>query len=195
MVDSGLLEPLLPEVYNAIADDRAPYFWKMLEVLDRTVQSGRKISDPVLLSVLLLPWIMEELEREEKRRDGRMRIGEVLLFIRELIQPICARMALAAGTRHQIETGARDAVAPARAARRIAARSSASSIASRSTTRSRCSSCTRCRPASTSSNTNSGARFRRKREKRRKKKARRQAAKGGGDGVEPTGERAATIAG
>jgi hypothetical protein len=67
------------------------------------VQSGRKVSDPVLLSVLLLPWIMEELEREEKRRDGRMRIGEVLIFVRDLTTPICARMALAAGTRHQIE--------------------------------------------------------------------------------------------
>ena len=33
-----------------------------------------------------------------------MRIGEVVLFIRDLIQPLCARMALAAGTRHQIET-------------------------------------------------------------------------------------------
>jgi hypothetical protein len=32
-----------------------------------------------------------------------MRISEVILFIRELIQPLCARMALAAGTRHQIE--------------------------------------------------------------------------------------------
>jgi hypothetical protein len=32
-----------------------------------------------------------------------MRIGEVLVFIRELIQPICARMVLPAGTRHQIE--------------------------------------------------------------------------------------------
>jgi len=32
-----------------------------------------------------------------------MRIGEVLVFIRDLIQPICARMALPAGTRHQIE--------------------------------------------------------------------------------------------
>ena len=103
MVNSKLLEPLLPEVYNAVANDRAPYFWKMLEVLDRTVQSGRKVSDPVLLSVLLLPWLMEELEREEQRRDGRMRIVEVLTFIRELTTPICARMALAAGTRHQIE--------------------------------------------------------------------------------------------
>ena len=103
MVDSRLLEPLLPEVYRAIDGDRAPYFWKMLEVLDRTVQSGRKISDAVLLSVLLLPWVIEELEDEEKRRHGRMRIVEVLVFIRELIQPICARMSLPVGTRHQIE--------------------------------------------------------------------------------------------
>ena len=103
MVDVGLLEPLLPEVFRAISGDRAPYFWKMLEVLDRTVESGRKISDPVLLSVFLLPWILAELEEEEKRRDGRMRIGEVVLFIRDLVQPVYARMALAAGTRHQIE--------------------------------------------------------------------------------------------
>jgi poly(A) polymerase len=104
LVDSGLLEPLLPEVSKAIAGDRAPYFWKMLEVLDRTVQAGRKISDPVMLSVMFLPWILEELEREEAGRDSRMKIGEVILFIRELIQPICTRMSLAAGTRHQIET-------------------------------------------------------------------------------------------
>lgn len=103
MVDSGLLEPLLPEIHNTISGDRAPHFWKMLEVLDRTVQVGRKISDPVLLSVLFLPWIVEEIETEEQRREGRMRIGEVIVFIRELIQPIYARMALAAGTRHQIE--------------------------------------------------------------------------------------------
>jgi hypothetical protein len=46
---------------------------------------------------------MTALEEEEQRRVGAMRIGEVILFIRDLIQPICARMALAAGTRHQIE--------------------------------------------------------------------------------------------
>lgn len=103
LVDIGLLEPLLPEIYRAISGDRAPYFWKMLEVLDRTVSAGRKISDAVLLSVLLLPWVVEELEDEERRRDGRMRIGEVLIFIRDLIQPVCARMALPAGTRHHIE--------------------------------------------------------------------------------------------
>jgi poly(A) polymerase len=104
MVDSGLLDPLVPEVYKSIAGDRALYFWKMLEVMDRTVQAGRKISDPVLLSVLFLPWILQELESEEARRDTRMKIGEVVLFIRDLIQPMCTRMSLAAGTRHQIET-------------------------------------------------------------------------------------------
>ena len=103
MVDTAVLEPLLPEIYNAIRTDRAPYFWKMLEVLDRTVQSGRRVSDAVLLSVLMLPWVIEEIEEEEKRREQRMRIGEVILFIRELTQPLCARMALPAGTRHQIE--------------------------------------------------------------------------------------------
>ena len=103
MVGSGLLEPLLPEVFRAINGDRAPYFWKMLEVLDRTVQAGRKISDAVLLSVLFLPWIVQELEAEEQRRSGRMKIGEVVVFVRDLIQPLCARLALAAGTRHQIE--------------------------------------------------------------------------------------------
>jgi poly(A) polymerase len=107
MIETALLEPLLPEVYNAIRDDRAPYFWKMLEVLDRTVQSGRKISDAVSLSVLFLPWIIAELEKEEARRleltDAKMRIGEVIIFIRDLIQPLCTRMSLAAGTRHHIE--------------------------------------------------------------------------------------------
>jgi poly(A) polymerase len=103
MVESTLLEPLLPEIYRAIVGDRNPYFWKMLEVLDRTVEAGRKISDAVLLTVLFLPWIIQELEREEAGRDTRMRIGEVIVFIRDLIQPLCTRMALAAGTRHQIE--------------------------------------------------------------------------------------------
>lgn len=103
MVDTGLVQPLLPEIYESIRGDRAPYFWKMLEVLDRTVQAGRKISDAVLLSVLMLPWVIDEIEAEESRRAARMKISEVTQFIREQIQPLCARMALSAGTRHQIE--------------------------------------------------------------------------------------------
>lgn len=103
MVDTALLEPLLAEIYNVIKGDRTDYFWKMLEVLDRTVQAGRRISDAVLLSVLVLPWVIDEIEKEEARREQRMRIGEVIVFIRELITPLCARMSLPAGTRHQME--------------------------------------------------------------------------------------------
>jgi poly(A) polymerase len=130
MVDTGLLEPLLPEIYHAIKGERAPYFWKMLEVLDRTVQAGRRISDAVSLSVLVLPWVVGEIEAEEDKRSGRdsdeapghaesgearpeleysdspasrMRLGQVIIFIRDLIQPLCARLSLAAGTRHQME--------------------------------------------------------------------------------------------
>ncbi len=103
MVDTGLLEPLLPELFRVLEQERAAYFWKMLEVLDRTVQSGRKVSDAVLLSVLFLPFIMDQLEKEETIRSGRLRIGEVIPFVRELVQPIAIRLAVTAGTRHQIE--------------------------------------------------------------------------------------------
>ena len=92
MMDTRLLESLLPEIHQAVSDDRAPYFWKMLEVLDRTVGAGRKISDPLALSVLFLPWIITELEREQGRRDGRMRIGELTLFLRNLLRLILERL-------------------------------------------------------------------------------------------------------
>ena len=103
MIDTHLLEPLLPEIYRVLTESEVPYFWKMLDVLDRTVQAGKRVSDPVLFSVLLLPYVMQEIEREEKLRDGRLRTGDVILFIRELVQPICVRMNFPAGVRHQIE--------------------------------------------------------------------------------------------
>lgn len=103
LTESGLLEPLFPEVHRLLRRNEALYFWKMLEVLDRTVQLNRKVSDAVLLSVLFLPFVMEGIENEEKRRTERLKLGEVILFVRELIQPICQRMAFSAGIRHQIE--------------------------------------------------------------------------------------------
>lgn len=98
-----LLSDLIPELSRTLDKNDAEFFWTMLEVLDRTVKSGRRISDAVLLSVLLLPYVVAEVEREQAVRDGRLRVGEVLLFIRELVQPLCQRMALPAGLRHQIE--------------------------------------------------------------------------------------------
>lgn len=103
LVDTGLMEPLLPELYVPLRKGSVDHFWKMLEVLDRTVQAGRRVSDAVLLSVVLLPYVVGEIDAEEARRNGRLRLGEVVLFIRELLAPICQRMALAAGIRHQVE--------------------------------------------------------------------------------------------
>lgn len=98
-----LLSDLIPELSRTLDRNDVEFFWTMLEVLDRTVKSGRRISDAVLLSVLLLPYVIAEVEREQVARDGRLRVGEVLLFIRELVQPLCQRMVLPAGLRHQIE--------------------------------------------------------------------------------------------
>lgn len=103
LFETQLLEPLLPELYRLLSEKRVDYFWKMLEVLDRTVNAGRRVSDAVLFSVLVLPYVMEQIDTEENERNGRMRTGEVLLFIREMVQPICARMTFAPGMRHQIE--------------------------------------------------------------------------------------------
>ncbi len=104
LVDTKLLEPLFPELYRIVSTGRADYFWKMLEVLDRTVQARKKVPDAVLFSVLLLPTVMDAIEHEEESRGGvRMRLGEVLPFVREIVQPICARMSFPAGVRHQIE--------------------------------------------------------------------------------------------
>jgi poly(A) polymerase len=100
---SQLLSDLIPELARTLDKDESGFFWTMLEVLDRTVKGSRRISDAVLLSVLLLPYVISEVEREQAARDGRLRVGEVLLFIRELVQPLCQRMALPAGLRHQIE--------------------------------------------------------------------------------------------
>lgn len=103
LLETGLLEPLVSELFHLLQKGQVEYWWKMLEVLDRTVQASRRISDAVLLSVLVLPYVMQQIEREETSRGGRLRLGEVLMFIRELIHPVHQRMALAAGVRHQVE--------------------------------------------------------------------------------------------
>lgn len=103
MVDSCLLEPLIPELYKLLSKDAAPHFWKMLQVLDRTVKAGRNVGDAVLFSVLLLPYVLDQVEKEESRRGGRMKPSDTMLLLRDVINPICTRMALPAGVRHQIE--------------------------------------------------------------------------------------------
>jgi poly(A) polymerase len=100
---TGLLEPLLPELSRLLRSPDVSYVLKMLEVLDRTVSAGRRISDAVLLCVLLLPIVVEELEIEERRRPERLRPHEVMLLVRDQLQPIFQRLAIPAAVRHEIE--------------------------------------------------------------------------------------------
>jgi len=103
LIDTRLLEPILTEVYTSLRGEGVPWFWKMLEVLDRTVKAKRTVSDAVLISVLFLPFVLRAMEKEEAGRDSKLRSGEVMLFVKELISPISQRMALSAGLRHQVE--------------------------------------------------------------------------------------------
>ncbi|HVR43630.1 MAG TPA: polynucleotide adenylyltransferase PcnB [Thermoanaerobaculia bacterium] len=103
LAETRLLEPLLPELQAHLDANDADSLRRMLEVLDRTVQSGRRVSDPVLFSVLLLPHVVASLEAESQGREGKLRVADMIVFVRELIQPIVQRFAFSAGMRHQTE--------------------------------------------------------------------------------------------
>lgn len=103
MMDTGLLKPLVPALYDELESGESEYFWRMLEVLDRTIQSGRAFHDSVYWSVLLLPTLLRVVEAEEKARGGRLRPIDVMGAIRDVAGPMSQRMMLAAGTRHHVE--------------------------------------------------------------------------------------------
>jgi poly(A) polymerase len=103
MVETRLLEALLPELHQVIVDGKAEYFWRMLEVLDRTIQKGRVLSDAVFWSVLLLPSMMDAVEQEEARRGGPIAPHEALGVVRDAVGPVAQRMMLPAGVRHHVE--------------------------------------------------------------------------------------------
>ena len=103
ILETGLAGVLFPELVPIVEREDFAYFWKMLAVLDRTMRSGKEIPDAVLVGVLLVPLVFEHLDREEGRRGERLRVGEVLPLIREILEPFFLRLALPGGMRHQIE--------------------------------------------------------------------------------------------
>jgi hypothetical protein len=50
---------MLPEIFPRDAGERAPYFWKMLK--SSIAPCSRVADSTVLLSVPLLPWVIDEL--------------------------------------------------------------------------------------------------------------------------------------
>jgi poly(A) polymerase len=103
LMETGLLRPLLPELVEQLGSDESEYFWRMLEVLDRTIQSGRSFPDWVYWSVMLLPCLVRGVDAEERLKGGKLGASEAMGLIRDVSAPVSQRMTLAAGTRHRVE--------------------------------------------------------------------------------------------
>ncbi|MDX1582945.1 MAG: hypothetical protein R3338_05020, partial [Thermoanaerobaculia bacterium] len=103
MEETGLLVPLLPELAQLIDSGEGEYLWKMLEVLDRTILSGRQVGDVVLLSVILVPLVFGAIDRREAELGERLPPGEVVPFIRDNLEAILERLVMPAWMRHEVE--------------------------------------------------------------------------------------------
>jgi poly(A) polymerase len=103
MVETRLLESLIPGLYTSLVSGEADYFWRMLEVLDRTIQSGRQFSDGVFWAVLMLPGFFKALDQEEASRGERLRPGDAFGLVRDVVAPVAARLVFPSGVRHHVE--------------------------------------------------------------------------------------------
>lgn len=103
MEDTRLLEPLMPELARMIAEGEGEYLWQMLEVLDRTIASGREVGDVVLLSVIVVPIVFRAIDQREAEASERLSHGEVVPFIRDLLEVVFERLVMPAWMRHEVE--------------------------------------------------------------------------------------------
>lgn len=96
MLDFGLLEELLPEVYDMVAADERGLgkFNRIPLVFDELVEEGRDVSEGALLAALLLPKVL--LRRYDlEGMDGRsMSRGDLEELVDEAAEPFIARFAL-----------------------------------------------------------------------------------------------------
>ncbi|MGK2858173.1 MAG: polynucleotide adenylyltransferase PcnB [Thermoanaerobaculia bacterium] len=103
MVETRLLEPLMPELYSSLTSGEAEYLWRMLEVLDRTIQSGRVFGDGVFWAVLMLPGFFKAVEQEEALRGERLKPSDAFGLVRDVVAPVAARLVFPSGVRHHVE--------------------------------------------------------------------------------------------
>lgn len=101
--DTQVLRSLIPEVSELLESGRGAYFWKMLEVLDRTTRAGKVLQDTMLLSVVAMPTVVEAVFELETAKRERMQPLDVLPFIRERIESMMRRLVIPAWMRHEIE--------------------------------------------------------------------------------------------
>jgi poly(A) polymerase len=103
MVETRLLEPLMPELYASLTSGDSEYFWRMLEVLDRTIQAGRVFGDGVFWAVLMLPGFFKAVEQEESSRNERLKPAGAFGLVRDVVAPVAARLVFPSGVRHHVE--------------------------------------------------------------------------------------------
>ena len=103
LVETRLLEPLMPELFASLTSGDAEYVWRMLEVLDRTIQAGRVFGDGVFWAVLMLPGFFKAVEQEEASRGERLKPSDAFSLVRDVVAPVAARLVFPSGVRHHVE--------------------------------------------------------------------------------------------
>lgn len=103
LVETRLLEPLMPELFVSLTSGDAEYVWRMLEVLDRTIQAGRVFGDGVFWAVLMLPGFFKAVEQEETSRGERLKPSDAFSLVRDVVAPVAARLVFPSGVRHHVE--------------------------------------------------------------------------------------------
>lgn len=96
MLDFGLLEELLPEVYDMVAADERGLgkFNRIPVVYDEMVEEGVELSEAGLLSALLLPSVLLRRFDVEAIDGHPMHRGDLELLIDEAVSPFITRFSL-----------------------------------------------------------------------------------------------------
>jgi len=96
MLDFGLLEELLPEVYDMVAADERGLgqFNRIPVVFDEMVGEGSELSEAGLLSALMLPSVLLRRFDVEAVDGHPMSRGDLELLIDEVVSPFITRFSL-----------------------------------------------------------------------------------------------------
>jgi len=96
MLDLGIVEILLPEVYSILTagEELLGEFGGVFPAVDGLVAEGRKFSDATLLGILLLPHVLLRRHRKESEQGRPMRPRQVAELVDRIVEPFSARFLL-----------------------------------------------------------------------------------------------------
>jgi hypothetical protein len=96
MLDLGLVDELLPEVYDMVAADERGLgkFNRIPLIFDELVEEGREVSDGALLAALLLPKVLLRRYDTEAAEGHPMSRGALATLVAEVAEPLATRFVL-----------------------------------------------------------------------------------------------------